>query len=93
MASEEVGKCEKKKQCGYNVGWKQKIRTENLSVVTFITNVRFRRECDILRGIVISKVGVAIRNTYFLLEVPVFQKRMIQYSLKNFFYSLFIWMC
>lgn len=42
----------KEMQCGYNVGWKQTIRTENLSVVTFITNVRFRRECDILRGIV-----------------------------------------
>ena len=52
MASEEVGQREKKMQCGYNVGWKQKVRTENLYVVTIITNIRFRRECDIMRGIV-----------------------------------------
>ena len=38
MASEEVGQREKKMQCGYNVGWKQKVRTENLYVVTIITN-------------------------------------------------------
>ena len=52
MASEEVGQREKKMQCGYNVGWKQKVRTENLYVVTIITNIRFRRECDIMRGFV-----------------------------------------